>query len=210
MIKGNAKKGIAVGMLCMVLAVEGIVAYSSEVQPVDSVSTDQEALYVWVSSNLTNLSSVVIDEIADSKTSEARNSAVVLYLEHQENIVNASGWNEYIISITNPNDKDIHKTIYLEGTRYSWDATECWVRDSDFEGKTVATLENMTVHPGDTLQVTVPVQLKATGDRNIYIFEVRGEEVSILEWCTIVRHCTEVRFFPLNKYERGLICVPSN
>jgi hypothetical protein len=35
----------------------------------------------------------------------------------------------------------------------------------------------MTVHPGDTVQVTVPVQLKAIGERNIYIFEVRGEEV---------------------------------
>ena len=66
----------------------------------------------------------------------------ITYLEHQKNIVNASGWNEYIISITNPNEEDIHKTIFLEGTRYNWDATECRVRDSDFDGKTVATLEN--------------------------------------------------------------------
>ncbi|RCV62926.1 hypothetical protein C5S53_16925 [Methanophagales archaeon] len=50
------------------------------------------------------------------------------------------------------------------------------VRDSDFDGKTVATLENMTVHPGDTVQVTVPVQLKAMGERNFYIFKVRGED----------------------------------
>jgi hypothetical protein len=91
--------------------------------------------------------------------------------------VNASGWNEYIISITNPNEEDIHKTIYLEGTQYNWDDTGCWVRDSGFDGKTVATLENMTVHPGDTVQVTVPVQLKATGERNFYIFKVRSEEV---------------------------------
>ncbi|NQE52730.1 hypothetical protein C5S29_03985 [ANME-1 cluster archaeon GoMg3.2] len=35
----------------------------------------------------------------------------------------------------------------------------------------------MTVDPGDTVQVTVPVQLKATGDRNFYIFKVRGEKV---------------------------------
>jgi len=90
--------------------------------------------------------------------------------------VNASGWNEYIISVTNPNDKDIHKTLYLEGTRYNWDDTGCWVRDSDFDGKTVASLENMTVHSGDTVQVTVPVQLKATGERNFYISKVRGEE----------------------------------
>jgi hypothetical protein len=173
MRKGNAKRGIVVGMLCMVLAVVGIVAYSSEVQPVDSVSTDYEAPPV-LSSNLTNLISVVIDESGESETS---NSAVELYLEHQKNIVNASGWNEYIISITNPNDKDIHKTIYLEGTRYNWDDTECWVRDSDFDGKTVATLENMTVHSGDTVQVTVPVQLKATGERNFYIFKMWGEEV---------------------------------
>ncbi len=83
--------------------------------------------------------------------------------------MNASGWNEYNISITNPNEEDIHKTIYLEGTRYNWDATGCRVRDSDFDGKIVATLENMTVHPGDTVQVTVPVQLKATGERNFYI-----------------------------------------
>jgi hypothetical protein len=94
-----------------------------------------------------------------------------------QKIVNASGWNEYIISITNPNEVDIHKTIYLEGTRYNWDDTECWVRDSDFDGKTVATLENMTVRSGDTLQLTVPVQLKATGERNIYIFKGRCEEV---------------------------------
>ena len=93
-----------------------------------------------------------------------------------QKIVNASGWNEYNISITNPNEVDIHKTIYLEGTRYNWDDTECWVRDSDFDGKIVATLENMTVHPGDTLQVTVPVQLEATGERNFYIFKVRSEE----------------------------------
>jgi hypothetical protein len=173
MRKGNAKRGIVVGILCMVLAVVGIVAYSAEVQPVDSVSTDQEALPV-LSSNLTNLSSVVIDERGKSESSD---SAVELYLEHQKNIVNASGWNEYIISITNPNDNDIRKTIYLEGTRYNWDDTGCWVRDSDFDGKTVATLENMTVHPGDTVRVTVPVQLKATGERNFYIFKVRGEEV---------------------------------
>ena len=100
----------------------------------------------------------------------------ITYLEHQKNIVNASGWNEYIISITNPNEEDIHKTIFLEGTRYNWDDTECWVRDSDVDGKTVATLENMTVHSGDTLQVTVPVQLKATGERNFYIFRVKCEE----------------------------------
>jgi hypothetical protein len=84
--------------------------------------------------------------------------------------VNASGWNEYIISITNPNEEDIDKTIFLEGTRYIWDATECWVRDLDFDGKIVASLENMTVHSGYTVQVTVPVQLKATGERNFYIF----------------------------------------
>ena len=41
----------------------------------------------------------------------------ITYLEHQKNIVNASGWNEYIISITNPNEEDIQKTIFLEGTR---------------------------------------------------------------------------------------------
>jgi hypothetical protein len=155
------------------LAVVGIVAFSSELQPVDSVSIDHEALPV-LSSNLTNLSSVLIDERGES---EASDSAVELYLEHQKNIVNASGWNEYSISITNPNEEEIHKTIYLEGTRYNWDDTGCWVRDSDFDGKIVATLENMTVHPGDTLQLTVPVQLKATGERNIYIFEVRGEEI---------------------------------
>ncbi|RCV65878.1 hypothetical protein C5S53_01570, partial [Methanophagales archaeon] len=170
----NAKKGIVVGMLCMVLAVVGIIAFSSEVQPVDSVSTDHEAPPV-LSSNLTNMSSVVIDERGESKTSETSDSAVELYLEHQKNIVNASGWNEYIISITNPNEDDIHKTIYLEGTRYNWDDTGCWVRDSDFDGKTVATLENMTVRSGDTLQVRVPVQLKATGERNFYIFEGRCE-----------------------------------
>ena len=71
-----------------------------------------EALPV-LSSNLTNLSSVVIDERGESETSD---SAVELYLEHPKNIVNASGWNEYIISITNPNEEDIHKTIFLEGT----------------------------------------------------------------------------------------------
>jgi len=142
---------------------------------VDSVSTDLEAPPV-LSSNLTNLSSVVIDERGESEASETSNSAVELYLKHQKNIVNASGWNEYNISNTNPNDKDIQKTIFLEGTRYNWDDTECLVRDSHFDGKTVATLENMTVHSGDTVQVTVPVQLKATGERNIYIFKVTGED----------------------------------
>ena len=141
---------------------------------VDSVSTDHEALPV-LSSNLTD--SVVIEERGESKTSETSNSAVELYLEHQKNFGDASGWNEYNISITNPNENDIHNTIYLEGTRCNWDDTGCWVHDSDFDGKTVANLENMTVHPGDTVQVTVPVQLKATGERNFYIFKVRCEEV---------------------------------
>ncbi len=141
-------------------------------QPVDSVSTvNLEALPV-LSSNLTNLSSVVIGERGESETSETSNSAVELYLEHQKNIVNASRWDEYLISITKPNKMDIQKAIFLEWTRYNWDATECWVRDSDFAGKTVATLENMTAHSGDTVQVTVPVQLKATGERNFYIFNV--------------------------------------
>ena len=131
-----------------------------------------EALPI-LSSNLTDSNSMIVER-GESETSE---SAVELYLEHQKNIVNASGWNEYIISITNPNEEDIHKTIYLEGTRYNCDDTECWVRDPDFDGKTVATRVNMTVHPGDTLQVTTPVQLKATGERNFYIFKVRGEVV---------------------------------
>ena len=144
-------------------------------QTVDSVSTvNLEALPV-LSSNLTDSNSMIVER-GESKTSESSNSAVELYLEHQKNIVNASGWNEYNISITNPNEEDIQKTIFLEGTRYNWDATECWVRDSDFDGKNVAILENMTVHPGDTLQVTVPVQLKATGERNFYIFKVRSED----------------------------------
>ncbi|RCV65817.1 hypothetical protein C5S53_01870 [Methanophagales archaeon] len=175
MRKADAKIGIVVGMLCMVLAVVGIVTYSSEVQPVDSVSTDHEAPPV-LSSNLTNSNSVVIDERGESETSKG-SSAVELYLEHQKNIVNASRWNEYIISITNPNEVDIQKTIFLEGTRYNWDDTGCWVRDSDFDGKIVATLESMTVRSGDSVQVTVPVQLKTTGERNFYIFKVRGEEV---------------------------------
>jgi len=41
----------------------------------------------------------------------------ITYLEHQKNIVNTSGWDEYIISITYPNEEDIQKTIFLEGTR---------------------------------------------------------------------------------------------
>ncbi|MGB3459144.1 MAG: hypothetical protein WBB08_07600 [Halobacteriota archaeon] len=70
-----------------------------------------EALPVF-SSNRTD--SIVIDERGECETS---NSAVELYLKHQKNYANASGWNEYIISITNPNEEDIHKTIFLEGTR---------------------------------------------------------------------------------------------
>ena len=144
---------------------------------VDSVSTVNLEAPPVLSSNLTNLSSVVIDERGESESSETSNSSVELYLDHQKNIVNASGWkNEYIISITNSKEVDISKTIYLEGTRYNWDVTGCWTRDSDFDGKIVATLENMTVHPGDTVRVTVPVQLKATGERNFYIFIVRREE----------------------------------
>ena len=117
----------------MMLAVVGIVAFSSDVPPVYSVSTVNLEAPLVLSSNLTNLSSVVIDERGESETSETSNSAVELYLEHPKNIVNASGWNEYIISITNPNE-------------------------------------------GDTFQVTVPVQLKATGERDFYIFKVWCEE----------------------------------
>ena len=43
--KGDAKIGIVVGISCMVLAVMGIVAFSSDVQPVDSVSTDHEMIF---------------------------------------------------------------------------------------------------------------------------------------------------------------------
>ena len=72
MRKGNAKIGIVVG----------IVAFYSEVQPVDSVSTvNLEALPV-LSSNLTDSSSVVIVERGESEASETSNSAVELYLEH--------------------------------------------------------------------------------------------------------------------------------
>ena len=138
--------------------------YSSDVQPVDSVSTVNLEVPPVLSSNLTDCV-VVIDESETCKGC----SAVELYLERQKNIVNTSGWNEYRISITKPNDNDIRKTSYLEWTRYNWDDTECWVRDSDFAGKIVATLEDMTVHSGDSLQVTVPVQLKATGERNFHI-----------------------------------------
>ena len=46
----------------------GIVEFSSEVEPVDSVSTDHEASHV-LSSNLTNLSSVGIDERSESESS---------------------------------------------------------------------------------------------------------------------------------------------
>ena len=55
MRKGNSKKGIVVGVLCMVLAVAGIVAFSSDASLlVDSVSTvNLEALPV-LSSNLTD------------------------------------------------------------------------------------------------------------------------------------------------------------
>ena len=123
----------------MVLAVVGIVALSSDASLfVDSVSTDHEAPPV-LSSNLTESDSMIVKR-GESETS---NSAVELYLEHQKNYVNASGWNEYIISITNPNEEEIHKTSYLEGTQYNWDDTGCWVRDSDFAGKIVATRENM-------------------------------------------------------------------
>jgi hypothetical protein len=108
MRKGDAKRGIVVGILCMVLAVMGIVAFSLEVPPVDSVSTDPEALPV-LSSNLTNLSSVVIEERGESKNSETSDFAVELYLEHQKNIVTASGWNEYTISITNSNEEDMER-----------------------------------------------------------------------------------------------------
>ena len=77
------------GILCMVLAVVGIVALSSDASLlVDSVSTDHEAPSV-LSSNLTD--SVVIDERGESEARETSNSAVELYLEHQKNIVNASG-----------------------------------------------------------------------------------------------------------------------
>jgi hypothetical protein len=117
-----------------------------------------------------------VRDILCFSTSTKRKTKIT-YLEHQKNIVNTSGWNEYIISITNPNDKDIQKTIFLEGTRYNRDDTGCWVRDSDFDSKILATLENMSVRPGDTVQVTVPVQRKSMGERNFYIFNIR-----LLKW----------------------------
>ena len=160
----------------MVLAVVGIVAFSDASLLVDSVSTvNLEALPI-LSSNLTDSNSMIVERGESEASETSKGSAVELYLEHQKNIANASGWNEYIISITNPNEEDIRKTSYLEGTRYNWDATGCWVRDYDFDGKIVATLGDMTAHLGDTLQVTVPVQLKAMGERNFYIFKVWSED----------------------------------
>ena len=83
------------GILCMVLAVVGIVALSSEAPPVDSVSTvNLEALPV-LSSNLTQSNSM----IEESETSK-RCSAVELYLEHQKNIVNAKIDQRIFTSIT--------------------------------------------------------------------------------------------------------------
>ena len=172
MIKENPKIEIVVGILCLALAIAGIAALTSDasVQPADSVPpADPESPPVLgLHRNPVYSNSVVIGG--------SEGSAVELHLEHQKDHVNASGWNEYTISITNPNAVDIHKTIYLEGTRYNWDAEKGWVPDSDFSSKTVATLANMTVHPGDTVQITVPMQLKATGERNFYIFKVRSEE----------------------------------
>ena len=173
MKKENPKIGIVVGILCLALAVAGIAALTSDasVQPADSVSPaePESPPVLSLHRNPVYSNSVVIGGNGGS--------AVELHLEHQKDHVNASGWNEYTISITNPNAVDIHKTIYLEGTRSNWEADKGWVPDSDFNGKTVATLANMTVHPGDTVQVTVPMQLKATGERNFYIFKVRSEEV---------------------------------
>jgi hypothetical protein len=172
MRKENPKVGIVVGILCLALAVAGIAALTSDtsIQPADSVPpADPESPPVLsLHRNPVYSNSVVIGG--------SEGTPVELNLEHQKDHVNASGWNEYTIRITNPNAVDIHKTIYLEGTRYNWDATEGWVPDSDFKGKTVATLANMTVHPEDTVQVTVPMQLKATGERNFYIFKVRSED----------------------------------
>jgi hypothetical protein len=172
MRKENPKVGIVVGILCLVLAIAGIAALTSDapVQPADSVppANPESPPVLGLHRNPVYSNSVVIGS--------SGGSPVELHLEHQKDHVNASGWNEYTISITNPNAVDIHKTIYLEGTRYNWDDTEGWVPDSEFNGKTVATLANMTVHLGDTVQVTVPMQLKATGERNFYIFKVRSEE----------------------------------
>ena len=71
----------------MVLTIVGIVAFSSEVQPVDSVSTVNFEALPLLSSNLTYTNSM-IDWRGESETSK-RCSAVELYHKHQKNIVNA-------------------------------------------------------------------------------------------------------------------------
>ena len=176
MRKEDAKKGIVVGISCMVLAVVGIVAYSSEVQPVDSVSTDHEALPVLISSNLTNLSSVVIDERGESETSDTSESAVELYLEQQKNIVNASGWKNISLALQTRTIR-----IYIKQSIWKGHAITGTIRAAGYVIRTTMVkllrpLENTTVQPEETLQVTVPVQLEATSERNFYIFEVWGEE----------------------------------
>lgn len=163
---------VVVGISCVVLAVIGIACYNSDANELPITNNvNLEDLNV---SKEVNRNPSYSDSIVIGRGGSPRGDAVELDLEREKGHVNGSGWNDYTISITNLNMIDVHKTIILEGTRYNWDSNG-WVPDSSYEDKLVATIENITVHPGDTVKITVPVQLKATGNKNLYIFKVRSD-----------------------------------
>ena len=166
-MSARPKIGIVVGIACLALAISGIAAMSTLALP----SGDSTALEV----------PALVKPAEQPDRNPAYESTIVkeklpieLSLESMADYVNDTRWNEYTITVTNPNTIDLHRTIYLKATQYEWDG-DSWSPGSE---KTVVTLTNITVHPGDTVSFTVPVQLEANGERSFYVFKTSSEEVA--------------------------------
>jgi hypothetical protein len=171
-IMEKSRAGIVIGILCLGLALAGIMTLAATPQPDNQARTGLGGIFSPSDPKTIHRNPAYSDTVVSGSDGI---DPVELHIEHQKGHVNASGWDEYTISITNPNERDINKDIYLDGTRYNWGSSG-WSVDSGFSGERVATLNNITVHPWDTVKVTVPVKLSSTGEKNFYVFKVHSED----------------------------------
>lgn len=159
----RAKAGIVAGIIFLAISMAGIVAM---------VGTSQEQASApsvrMPDTTPINRNPAYGDTIVDEPS-----QAIELELDKAGEHINSTDWNEYVITVTNPNDVDVNKTIYLNYMEFTWDdTTGSWTEGIE---KTAITLANITIHPGDTVQFTVPVKLTATGEKSFYIFKATTE-----------------------------------
>ncbi len=160
--KRHAKAGIVAGMIFLALSLAGIVAIAT----VGTSGTGEQA--PAPPAKLPDVATVNRNPAYEDTIVEPL--AIELSLDKAGEHINSTGWNEYTIWVTNPNDIDVIRDIHLNYTEFSWnDTAGSWTEGAE---KNAITLSNITIHPGDTVQFTVPVKLTATGEKSFYLFRV--------------------------------------